>query len=482
MTAVPATTALLDDLGLIRQGVDRGRLSAADVEALSSGATTFEWVHAGMSDASVGRIVDALSGQERWLPPRTGHIGNWGDIRRGRSVMLDYNKTICTDLRIGTPLVYAFTETETDDGTGDWIYLPGSVVERGRRRPLDLVSFDGSGFATRERIGRLLVPFAFTREAGRLESLTAFHRRTSMTARGAEAQFINVAERVVAQAERYVALTEGLLREALQQPNRERSVSAVIGRLVSLDGRAVREPLVVDGDRFQLEGAAMSAGEVARLSLEPFLAAARPDDLAERLPGLAWRVPLVSNTYVSYLRSAFETHHPDSGGTCPGSYVLHPEWGALAMAGYPPKARGHFAEKAHLRDLRFLVEAGLRVDTSARSVAYVVLPASIFTLLATDAHPDDASLLDQLFRSCGEVQHVDPGEMAERVTGAVAAWWSSAGERLSPYFCRRWSARRSVQNDIDLPVGSSAVVPDSFRALSMRQASMAVGSLLEVAA
>jgi len=482
-TAPPAATVLLESLGLVRDGVDRGRLAASDVAALASGERTLEWVHAGMADVPVGQVIDALRRQDRWLPPRTGHIGNWGDIRRGRSVMIDYNKTICTDLRIGTPLVYAFTETEADDGTGDWIYLPGSVVERGQRRPLALVSFDGSDFVARERNGRLLVPFAFTRDGGALQSLPEYHRSASMTASPEEAAFVNVAERVAGQADRYVALTEGLLREALRQPNRERSVSAVIGRVMTLDGRAVREPLTIVGDAFRLgDGEAMSAAEVARLSLEPFLAAARPDGLADRLPGLPWRVPLVSNTYVSYLRGAFETHHPTAGDSCPGDYVLHPEWGALAMAGYPPKARGHFTEKAHLRDLRFLVDAGLAVDPTARPVAYVVLPASIFTLLATDAHPDDAAALEELFRACAGVYHVDPGEMAARVTAAAAGWWAASEARLSPYFRRRWSARRSVANDVTLPDGSSAVVPDSFRDLTMRQASMLVGSLLEVAA
>ena len=86
-------------------------------------------------------------------PPRTGHIGNWGNIADGRAGAMDFNKAICAP-GYGYPLIYGFKQTEADDAAAR---ATGAIcrarsIDGDVRTPLPLHAWDGTEFApcTRE--------------------------------------------------------------------------------------------------------------------------------------------------------------------------------------------------------------------------------------------------------------------------------------------------------------------------------------------
>jgi hypothetical protein len=113
----------------------------------------------------------------------------------------------------------------------------------------------------------------------------------------------------------------------------------------------------------------------------------------------------------------------------------------------------------------------------------VLLPASIFMLCPTSAHPDDADLVDELIREV-ELSTSDQGDRPiDQLQGAtqdvVQTWLSRRASALSPYFVNRFGSRRGVLHVSDLPPSSQPLEPPSWRTLTIRQACMIVGALHE---
>ena len=86
--------------------------------------------HLGLSDHLVSDTLAAVATRPR-PAIRSGHLGNWEEIRRGRVGLVDYNRYICRDYGLGIPVVHTHTFTENADLTdGDTIYLPAGRIER----------------------------------------------------------------------------------------------------------------------------------------------------------------------------------------------------------------------------------------------------------------------------------------------------------------------------------------------------------------
>jgi hypothetical protein len=219
-------------------------------------------------------------------------------------------------------------------------------------------------------------------------------------------------------------------------------------------------------------------------ALVPVRAASRPESFFAETGGLPWEVPLASNLLMEALTAILEVHYPMGGGgpetRTPCNVHLH--WGAIGMAGYPPRRKGYFSGQVkHLRKLcRVLVDELPEIDP----IYFVLLPASPFMLLPSSAHPDDAESLEALLARV----HAETGgllnshRLGPTIDAAVREWLGGEGERLSSYFLHRFSARRSVYNEVDLPETGGPLEPRGFRALALRQAAMIIGSIKQAVA
>ena len=119
---------------------------------------------------------------------------------------------------------------------------------------------------------------------------------------------------------------------------------------------------------------------------------------------------------------------------------------------------------------------------TVQPVCFVLLPATVFMLCPTSAHPGDAELLAKLFRrvrdasGCGNA--IEPAAQ-QSIETAVMSWSETAGQQLSGYFRSRFGPRRGGLLSGDL-VESQPLEPEGFRDLTLRQASAIVGALYEL--
>ena len=479
------SSSFITALGLVGDARDKGSLAPSALADLAAGRRSFDWLHLGLSDTPVGQVLDALTAHPQWRSPRTGHLGNWEDIARGRSGMIDYNKAICAERDLGYPLIYSFTQTETEDLTGgDWIYLPGSIVENGERQALDLYSWDGTQYAPRSRETAWLCPFMMTKVDGELVSLTELHLTRMRKLPGFDFQL--TAQALLDHEDRLRDILVKLIEDARTRPNPERALVNVLGRVVGIDGSSERGAVSFDGQGYRVKddfyGTTDALVEVALL---PLIAAAQPQRFFADVGTHPLFFPLLSNNLITVLRALLDTHFP--GGVAGRAGLgdpcnVHPEWGAVGMAGYPPRQRGHFAEKTKAKEARQLAERIAQHCPDLEPSLFVLLPASIFTICPSDAHPGDEAVVGRLLRSVLEgtnPKEPEPARLAEQVEALARQWWPRARTELSGYYLNRFGTRRSVLNDGELPEFSSTVEPDGFRELSMRQACMVVGALTE---
>jgi hypothetical protein len=462
-----------------------GLSSAVEVDELASRRRAYDCVHLGTHDLPIGTLLNLLHDEPALKPPRTGHLGNWEDIARGRAGAMDFNQAICAH-DFGYPLIYSFTRTEADDSSGgDWVYLPGSLVERGKRHVLPLWTWDGTAYVRRTRDRAWFCPFVQTELDGELLPLVELHwRRMQAIPRfrfGLEAAVIVEHE---ADVRPMLAL---LLEEASQQDNPRRGLQELISHSVGTDGSIARAEIRRAGKGYWLDSYFYPSTEaLVEQALVPFRATSEPREFFERIGDLPPLLPVVSNLLVGILSAIFATHYPDAGDTracLTRPFNPHLHWGARDMAGYPPHRRGYFVERSTTRSLRRICAPLVTHFPDVDPVCIVLLPATVFMLCPTSAHPRDADLLGELFR---EVSQADPdhagdasNDLQRSVQTITQAWLARRASALSPYFLNRFGVRRGV-----LPVGESTaggqpLEPLGWRTLTFRQACMIVGTLHE---
>lgn len=483
MQPVPAAPApalrpaeLLAELGvfdgLAGRAVDRllGKLGRRE--------RAFEWFHMGTSALPIGSLIRTLESRPAMRAPRTGHLGNWEDIVLGRAGTLDYNQVICCQWKLGQALVYDLNQTE--DATlaqGDWVYLPGSLVRQGTRTLLPLYTWDGSRLAERSREQPLFTPYVQTSVNGARLPLSRFHLKTMERLPGLP--FRTFSDLLLV---REPLVREILCRLVLWARGREnpgQALELVFDRSVALDGRVRRGALTIEGNGFRVGGDFYPSVEaLVEAALVPIRAAARPEPFVAGLGSLPWEAPLASSLLLVALTAILEAHYPAGGGSPRTLCNVHLHWGAIGMAGYPPRRRGYFGGQVkHLRKLcQTLIEQLPEIDP----IYFVLLPASPFMLLPSSAHPADAesleALLDQVHEETDGLLGSD--RLGPAIDGIVDEWLNGAeGRRLSSYFLYRFSARRSVYNEVDLPEAGEPLEPRGFRSLALRQAAMVIGSI-----
>jgi hypothetical protein len=250
--------------------------------------------HLGTSGSSLRGVAETLS-DGRILAPRTGHLADWADIVSGRSTVLDYNDVICKVLRVGRPLLYDFTQTETTAmDRGDTLFLPGSLVEGGIRTPLPTFHWRDGAFHPHDRGSPLFLPYVETAHEGTRLPLTRLHR-------------LRNSERVPLPVDHHSALclrNEQRVRELLLAlvggAVDDRALGQVLDRVVHRNGHLEQAPVSQSGSGFR-------AGDAYYPTAESLVDAV---DVRRRGP---WARPVVflMAPAAPYLLWVPETRHQD---------------------------------------------------------------------------------------------------------------------------------------------------------------------------
>jgi hypothetical protein len=476
------------ELGLLDGDDTRGeQLTAAQVEEFRLRQRPFDRLHLGTTDVPVGRLLALLESDPVLRPPRTGHLGNWEEIVQGRAGAMDFNKAICAR-GLGYPLIYCFNQTEDDALlAGDWVYLPGSLVEHGRRTELPLFTWDGARCIRRTREVPLFTPFVLTEVDGGLVPIVEVH--WSRMRRFQEFDFRLEAAAIREHEPLVRAILHVLLEEAAVQENPRRSFQDLLSHQVALDGRIWRCELQREAGSYRMGGASYATtDELVEAAMLPFLAATEPERFFAQLPDLPRHLPVMSNVLASMLSALLSTHYPGcriERATMTQPFNPHFHWGARDMAGYPPRRKGYFAERSTAKSGRKICQVIVDRFASVDPILFVLMPAAIFMLCPADAYPRDSDLVSELIHSVRQATEglADrPESMMAAVDSAVQRWLERATHALSGYFLNRFGARRGVLNAGELPTYSDPVEPEGFRELTLRQACMIVGALAEAVA
>jgi len=474
--------ALLRDLELLTPIGRSQPMTKRRVAEMANREHAFETVHLGMVDLRVGDLFEAISSRPWLSPPRSGHLGNWEDIALGRSGTIDYNRAVCKEQRLGHALVHMFNQTEDlADERGDWIYLPGSVVTQGERTLLELRTWDGNDFALRDRTEPRSSPLTLTPVDGALEPITSFHWRRMQRHEGFNfssfAQVLIDNESVV----RDLLLT--LVASARRDAKPEAAFETIFGGAVALDGTHARGQLTVACDGYHLGETRFATDEhLVDAAISFMRLATERDLLVQRVQCLPTHFPVLSNVLSCLLFGVLKTHLAPAAEIDTDHLNVHVHWGAVGMAGYPPRKRGYFTQRAAQKSLRRTM--GVLVDEvpAIDPLVYVLAPASMFVLCPHSAFEQDHAPLDELVRrviAAGGEHHGFAERMRTAVEQVAFDWIAEFGTGLSDYFTQRFTSRRSVLHEAELPDGGETVLPSGFADLTTRQTSALTGALYE---
>jgi hypothetical protein len=430
----------------------------------------------------IGALLTLLETSGALSPPRTGHIGNWGDIARGRAGPMDFNKAICAR-GLGYPLVYCFTQTEGDGmNSGDWVYMPGSLTDGGRREALPLYTWNGKEFVQRDRQESYLCPLIQTERNDSLVPLIEVH--WTMMQKLTCFRSVLEAEIILAHKEEVCAMLQFLIECASSSDNPRRSFQDLISHVVAKDGTVKRCTIRREGTSYRLDNVFYTNVEsLVEATLFLFWAVTTPRTFFEQIRHLPNSLPVLSNVVTRIFTAHFLTHYPgiskrDAGLREP--FNLHLHWGARSMAGFPPRRRGYFVSRSKTRSFRLISDALLSHFPEFRPICVALLPAAIFMLCPTSAHPQDSELLTKLFKT---VERVDcarertPNIGVDGIESAVTSWKLQNAGALSSYFLGRFLPGKGILSSGDRPLESEPVEPDGFRNLTLQQACAIVGAL-----
>lgn len=428
-------------------------------------------VHVGSMPVPIGELFRLLRDAPS-RPVRSGHLGNWEEIWRGRAGLVDYNRYICRDDDMAAPLLHTHTGTENGDRTlGDTIYLPGGIVSDGdyRRLPLhELV--DGQFHPLCESESRCCA-YVYVDEGGEFRPLVE-SRIDECTGHFSDAG--TIADALLHREAEVRRLLESALRDAMNdgQPLR---LDDVIGGSVDTRGRRGHgmtqhgTHLRCDGTSYETVHAVVDAiietlqdGSVEHRPTSP-----RDDGKHRPLLGAAMVIALTA-----------VLHHSAPTPTAP---AVHLHWGAISMSGYPPRSGGYFARRSTRRALRNLARAFSQVEAFDRVIRFALLPAPVLSLLPPAEFETDAALTSELFEQVLDTRPpgADPNVAQAEIDDRVDAWLDASRDRLSGYYTRRFFGARSVQHaSVALPTDGRPARPESFERLTVQQGSMILGALL----
>lgn len=201
----------------------------------------------------------------------------------------------------------------------------------------------------------------------------------------------------------------------------------------------------------------------------------------ETREGVEFR-PLLSAQAAVFLAALLE----DEPTEATHGHRLHLHWGAISMAGYPPKSQGYLNHRSTRRSLRFMASS---IDESAHALLplrFALLPAPILSLIPPAEFVEDFETMQALFERVlarTSLPGSDPNVAQGEIDTEVSTWLTKNQGALSPYVLNRFGVCRSVHNQtLNLPEDGAPAPLGLLGDLTMQQATMLLGSLLTQAA
>lgn len=478
---------ILSDLGLLKtnkKGKLKGTFKDFDIESMDKRKLSFDWIHLGLTDVQIGQLRSLLASNSVLIPPRTGHMGNWGDIAHGRAGLIDYNKTIIADFKVGYPLIYSNNQTEDAAmQNGDSIYLPGSIVEKGSCKELELYTWSGQEFIQMSRSNSLFTPFVLTPVEGKFVPITHLHWERMI--QHSTFPFSKFDATVVENWELVSRILHILVESSIKDHSIE--LQDIFAHEVSLNGIVKRSSIHTSGNGFQVGDVYYSSvSELVNASMLPLFAVTKPDEFFGNMHSWPKAIPVISKLVSTILFPLLNTHYPNydiDRNTMTKPFNPHFHWGALSFAGYPPYKKGTFANKDNIKVIEKMHQIIVDNFSTVDPTLFVLLPASPLTLCPTSAHEQDYEPVNQLLKSVQQStvgMENKPNLMVEEINTIVDRWLGQHRNNLSGYYLNRFSSKRSVLNKVvNLPDYSRAIEVPAFNSLTFKQGSIIVGCLIE---
>jgi hypothetical protein len=471
----------LFQLGIMNKILTIKEIKEHTIQSLVKKSKSFDWIHLGETDLKIGRFLNLIRNEEGLLPPRTGHLGNWEEIVSGRAGMMDFNKAICTN-QYGYPLLYCFNQTEDENLTqGDWVYLPGSLIENGQRKELDLYTWNGSVYAKRARTKPMFTPFVQTRINGELVSLVEVHKEKLKSYE--DFLFKTETSLIIEHQEFVKRILKVLIESAKKQKNSRRALQDLFSHAVSLDGKMERTIIEFNDNGYQMGSAHYeSTSKLIEAALLPYHAVENPKEFFGNIQSFPESMPLFSNILSGVLSAILESHYPFGSPKANKTDKLinfHFHWGARDMAGFPPIKKGYFAEKSTRKSYRQICNVLIKEFKEISPIYFLLIPSVIFSLCPTNIHEKDKALLSLLFKEV-----INQRELENDYTDImklVERWFNKNKGILSDYFNNRFRSKSGILQKEELNVSSSIPLePEMFRELTFREACIIVGALHEL--
>ncbi len=419
------------------------------------------------------------------MPPRTGHIGNWNDILEGYISHRNDNTVICNEQKLGYPLIYDLTQTEDElMQNGDLTYLPGSIVEQGKRTKLSLYTWDGTNFVERTREHPLFVPFVLTNIDGKLLPLTQVHRER--LGKYKDINFQMYSSIIFNKKELVKQILIALIDDMLTKDNPEHELKFIIDRFVTLDGQMYRSTLNIINKCFNVGNTTYEdTSAFVDAILYPYEAAAAPEAFFSTIHTMPENIPLLSNHLSIIFSSIFHSHFP--GYEAEYSMIPQPcyapiQWGGIVMAGYPPANAGYFSRQ--IRYIRSIYKQIIRHFENLSPIFYILLPSSIFLLWPSDACKKDVELvgqlIDRIVKKSELLSEMPKVELYSEIKQQVVLWLCQVQQQLSDAFIGRFTGNVPSALAVNgVPLKSRSLEPEGFSRLTVQQAAMLVSALFE---
>jgi hypothetical protein len=388
---------------------------------------------------------------------------------------MDFNYAICAS-DLGYPLITGFSFTETSDGRGDGVYMPGSIISHGERKALSLFSWNGRSFEKRSRELPLFCPLVLAEREGNLEPLVQLHWRR-MTAIADLHYELEAA--IVLQGQAHVKDWLSVLFESSPVDADGYLHTDIVSKMVTLDGLAHPCRLRRIGKRYECFGSSFqSTASLVECALIPLQALVHPNTFFHSIRNMPASLPILSGRMMVILLSLLGADVSDTPLRLNSQpFDVHLHWGARHMAGYPPRVRGYLSTASSQRRLQRIFRTLANNHKAIRPIKFVLLPAAVFMLHPTDAH-QDAEPLEELFEAVTNID-IDvkvESEMQSVIDACVKNWLYRNSSCLSSYFLNRFLPKAGVLHSAPIPERSHPIEPRGFRSLTFRQACMLVGS------
>lgn len=451
------------------------------INEFKSKTLQFDWLHAGTSSLTINELSGIISHLPT-LPTRTGHLGNWQEIAEGRGSALEHNGIVCGAKKLAYPLIIDLNQIENESmDSGDIVYLPGSIINKGKRNKLSIRTWNGESFEKRDRTLSYFSPFTLAEIDGQLTPITVIHRKNILTyphAKFVSSLFIQ-----------HKAFITDILRAILTSvvfKNSKLQLHDIIDRTVSLDGSLIRTEIKAFNGGFQVGGIFYAnVDQLIEAIFLPLQAAHDPTIFFDNIKNIPDKMPFLSLSMLSTLPCLLNAHHINS--VFPSYYENEPflpyfEWGAFDSAGYPPRSKGYFREKVTF--IREFYRIIIQTFPNITPAFFILLPSTIFNLLPCDAYHNDIEIVNELIETI--LHHTETIKssavdiLLNKVEFLTYEWFFKYKDALSPYYIKKFGKQRCIYQPTDFPERSNPVDLASFNKLSLQKSCMLMGAMREI--